>query len=109
MKDKALGRMKQGAMNKTEQAYANYLETLKQIGQIREYWFEPEGLRLADKTFYHPDFRVFRDDGYIEFHEVKGFWRDDAKVKVKVAAKEHWLYKFVIVKKIKGGWSYEEV
>ena len=25
-------------------------------------------------------------DGTVEFHEVKGFWKDDAKAKIKMAA-----------------------
>lgn len=108
-KDYALGRMKQGRMNKTEQAYANHLETLKQIGQIKAWWFEPEGLRLANRSFYHPDFRVMLDNNLIEFHEVKGFFRDDAKDKIKMAAEVHWLYRFVVVRKVKGGWSFEEI
>ena len=73
-----------GVMNKTEQRYAFHLAGLRQAGQIARYDFEPVKLRLADRTFYTPDFRVIIPDGTIEFHEVKGFWRDDARVKIKV-------------------------
>jgi hypothetical protein len=55
-------------------------------------------LRLADKTFYSPDFAVLtKADGTLEMHEVKGFWQDDARVKIKVAASIY-PFKFIAVK-----------
>ena len=58
-----------------------------------------------------PDERRFYWREALEFHEVKGFWRDDARVKIKVAA-EHFPFKFVAVRKKKlsegGGWDVEE-
>ena len=110
MKRFARVRPKPGVMNKTEQAYANRLELLKREGLIREWRFESLKLRLADKTFYSPDFMVVDADGFIEVHEVKGFWEDDARVKVKVAA-EQYPFKFLAVKKVskaKGEWEFEE-
>lgn len=107
----ALGRMKVGAMNKTEQAYAEHLARLKSTGEVL--WFKFEGMkfRLADSTFYTPDFVVMRADGSLEAHEVKGFWQDDAKVKIKVAADLYPL-RFIAVKarakKDGGGFSVEE-
>ncbi len=96
------------SMNQTERKYALYLTTLQRSGQILRWDFEAEKLRLAEKTFYSPDFRVIMPDGTIQFHEVKGFWRDDARVKIKVAAYSH-PYKFIAVSATKkGGWSYEE-
>ncbi|MFQ1753542.1 DUF1064 domain-containing protein [Aeromonas veronii] len=80
-----------GTMNKTEQAYADHLRLLM----------------LADKTFYTPDFMVVRKDGLIELHEVKGFWEDDARVKIKVAAKQHWMFTFVGVQRKGANWSLE--
>ncbi|MGE9659183.1 DUF1064 domain-containing protein, partial [Snodgrassella alvi] len=76
-------------------------------------WYRFEGvkLRLADNTFYTPDYCVMRSDGMMEMHEVKGFWQDDARVKIKVAADMYPL-KFIAVKrqgkKNGGGWSIEE-
>ncbi len=87
----ALGRLKAGAMNKTEAAYAAHLEWLKQAGDVVWFRFEGVKLRLADSTFYTPDFAVMAVDGVLEMHEVKGFWEDDARVKVKVAA--DWCYR----------------
>ena len=82
----ALGRMKSGKMNNTEKAYAQHLEIQKREGEINYYSFDGINLRLADNTFYKPDFLVMRADGQLEIHEVKGFWTDDALVKIKVAA-----------------------
>lgn len=106
----ALGRLKAGAMNKTEQAYGAYLETLKSAKEIDWYKFEGVKLRLADNTFYTPDFAVMGANGLMEMHEVKGFWQDDARVKIKVAA-DLYPFRFIAVKarakKNGGGWDRE--
>lgn len=101
-------------MNKTESLYARRLENMRAMGNIHRYEFEPLKLRLADSTFYTPDFMVVRND-LIELHEVKGFWRDDARVKIKVAAKQFPEFKFVAVQKSTakerarhGEWKIEE-
>lgn len=94
----ALGRLKVGAMNKTEMAYSNRLELLLRAGEIAWYRFEGLKLRLADNTFFTPDFAVMRADGLIECHEVKGaraIFQEDAKVKVKVAA-EAYPFRFIV-------------
>ncbi len=103
----ALGRLKAGKMNKTEELYAQHLDRLKAAGEIREWLFEPCGLRLADRTFYHPDFGVLPRDGFYEFHEVKGRMMDDANVKLKVAADRH-PFKFILVRKKGDGWTRED-
>lgn len=107
----ALGRMKSGKMNNTEKAYAQHLEIQKREGEINYYSFDGINLRLADNTFYKPDFLVMRGDGQLEIHEVKGFWTDDALVKIKVAA-DKFPFKFIAVmkqtKKNGGGWDIRE-
>lgn len=108
----ALGRLKPGTMNKTEAAYAAHLEELKAGGLILWWKFEALKLRLADNTFYTPDFAVLFSDGTFVIKEVKGFMTDDANVKIKVAA-ETFPFQFFIVRKraVKdgGGFSEEEV
>ena len=101
----AQGRLKSGQMNKTEAAYAQYLEALKQAGEIQWYGFEAWKFRLADNTFYTPDFMVLPKTGLIEAHEVKGFMRDDANVKIKVAANMHPV-KIILVKKAGKSWEF---
>lgn len=109
---RAQQRRQPGTMNKTEAAYAAHLEAAKKMGQVLDFRFEAVKLRLADKTFYTPDFMVLTTDRLIEFHEVKGFWEDDARVKIKVAAEQHWWARFRAVKKLAakrgGGWETEE-
>jgi hypothetical protein len=111
MKNYALGRLKTGAMNKTEQAYADYLSQLQAVGGVLWHRFEGMTFRLADNTRYTPDFAVMRPGGQIELHEVKGYWQDDARVKIKVAA-EMFPFKFIAVKarakRDGGGWAIEE-
>ena len=111
MRNLALGRLKAGAMNKSEASYGSFLESLRMAGSILWYRFEGLKLRLADNTFYTPDFAVMGADGVIECHEVKGFWQDDARVKIKVAA-EQYPFRFVAVTAKKksdgGGWTVEE-
>lgn len=106
----ALGRLKTGAMNKTEAAYEAHLALLQHAGEIQWRKFEGLKLRLADNTFYTPDFAVMAADGVIECHEVKGFWQDDARAKIKVAA-DLYPFRFLAVrakpKKEGGGWAVE--
>ena len=107
----ALGRLKVGAMNKTEAAYAQTLEQRKTAGEVAWYKFEGLKFRLADNTFYTPDFAVLLAGGALEAHEVKGYWQEDARAKIKIAADMYPL-RFVAVqalpKKAGGGWKLEE-
>lgn len=103
----ALGRLKAGTMNKTETAYARYLEALKQAGEVVWYEFEPVNLRLADKCFYAVDFLVMKNTGQLECHECKGYWTDDALVKIKTAAAK-FPFKFIAVRLVKGAWEARE-
>lgn len=94
-------------MNRTEAAYAQRLELRRHDGEIAWFKFEAVKLRLADKTFYTPDFAVMLTDGTLEMHEVKGFWEDDARVKVKVAASLY-PFRFIAVTHARGAWSEED-
>lgn len=98
---------KPGNMNKTEAAYAANLEAKKRAGVIVDWKFEPLKFRLAKTTFYTPDFMVINSDN-IEFVEVKGFWRDDARIKIKVARELYPWFAWTAVKAHRGGWKYEE-
>jgi hypothetical protein len=108
----ALGRLKTGQMNKTEQAYAATLESAKQAGLVLWYKFEGLKFRLADNTFYTPDFVVMAADGALQAHEVKGFWQDDARAKIKIAADMYPIQFYAFKPKAKkdgGGWHQEEI
>lgn len=111
MKAYALGRLKTGQMNQTEREYGEHLRAMQISSEVLWYRFEGLKLRLADNTFYTPDFAVMRSSGLLECHEVKGFWQDDARVKIKVAA-EMYPFKFIALKKQSkrdgGGFSEEQ-
>jgi predicted Ser/Thr protein kinase len=92
-------------MNKWEAAYADHLEMRKRAGEIEWYAFEWIRLRLADGAWFKPDFFVFTNEGEIEAHEVKGHFREAAKVRLKVAA-DRYPFQFVLVTRDKnsGEW-----
>lgn len=106
-KYQVLGRLKEGKMNKTESAYANNLEVQKKIGDVLWYEFEPMNLRLAGKCFYKVDFLVLTKELSLEVHEVKGYWTDDALVKIKTAAAK-FPFRFLSKQLIKGQWITRE-
>jgi hypothetical protein len=95
--------------NQTEQRYErDHLWPQYQSGEIWDYRFEPIKLRLADNTFYTPDFLVVRGDG-LEIHEIKGgFEREDARVKWKAAAEAFPWFRFVVARYDKKKWKIEE-
>lgn len=103
----SLGRMKDREMNKTEIAYSRLLEIQKQTGDVLWFEYEPMNLRLADKCFYKVDFLVLTKEYRLEVHEVKGYWTDDALVKIKAAA-EKFPFRFISKQLIKGEWITRE-
>lgn len=105
---RAIGRMPLGSrMNKLEASYAERLRLLKHAGEIHEYLFEPLKLRLADNTYYVPDFLVLNGNCELELHEVKGHWEDDARVKWKATAEKFLFLRFVAVTFVRGEWKFE--
>lgn len=87
-------RREAGRMNKTETAFAAILDAHPRIAVWR---FEAIKLRLADATFYEPDFACIAADGRVVFVEVKtrwggkrhagkAGWTEDSRVKVKAVA-----------------------
>jgi len=95
-------------MNKLEKDYSERLAILQGTGHIIGYAYESVKFRLADKTFYTPDFIVYPADGPIELHEVKGFWEDDARVKIKVFAAQY-PFRVLAIERKKGEWLFEDL
>ena len=108
-----------GERNKVEAAYEQHLEALKRAGEIDGYRFEGIKLKLADNTFYTPDFLVFAGDGVVELHDTKGTTKkqradgskvaapwieEDAKLKLKLVA-ELYPFRVMAVFKTADGWS----
>lgn len=105
-------RREAGKMNNLEARYAaQVLEPMKRSGEIIEYWFERFTFKIAQDCRYTPDFVLLKADGLLECHETKGFFEDDALVKIKVAA-DLFPFRFVaiqmIAKKHGGGWKERE-
>ena len=101
-------------MNKTETKFSIYLDQLKAMGEIREWRFEPfkfilshsvKGKRRA--TTYTPDFLTVGKE--FTLYEVKGFMRDDAAVKIKVAAEMFPWFDWVLVYLQQGEWIFKGV
>ena len=111
----ALGRLAPGTMNKTEAAYAAFLEQRRIAGEVAWWKFEALTLKLALGTRLTPDFFVMLADGSLEAHDTKGslhVYTDDAKVKMKVAASLFPFRFFVAIpraRKAGGGWDISEV
>lgn len=95
-----------GKMNNLEKSYQQLLEHRKLAGEIVAYRYEAIKFRLADKTFYTPDFMVTFEDR-IEFHETKGFMREDANVKLKVVADLFPEFLFCLVTVKNKEWHFE--
>lgn len=97
-------------VNKTEAQFRSHLGHLYPGSIILAQKIK---LRMADKTWYRPDFVVLTTGGAIAIYEVKGFMRDDAAVKVKVCAEMYsWANWFLVTKKRKrdgGGWDIRRV
>jgi hypothetical protein len=112
---RAIAVMHQRGMNRVEQQYDKFLRDRLMVGEIRWALFEPIKLRLADKTWYTPDFLVVRNDWSFEAHEVKTEWstgkpgwEEDARVKIKVAAELFPLRFICACLRRDGSWSFEE-
>jgi hypothetical protein len=122
LRETGVGRVRHvgGTMNGLEKRYAAHLELRKLTGEILDWRFEPMKLRLAPSTFFDVDFLVVApptDMGAgafgadeVELHEVKGHWEDDARVKIKVAARMFpwWTFKGVMWDKARKDWKFEE-
>ena len=103
-------------MNRTEQEHADLLTAMKNAGDIRSFRFESVKLVLARKTggkkgvTYTPDFLVVLNDGTIRFDEIKGgHIRDDAMLKLRMAAELFPMFKWALWQKKKGQWTVTEL
>lgn len=100
-----------GEPNQTERRYRDeFLIPRILSGEIAECVFEGKTFELAHRCNYTPDWHVVRADGKVECHEVKGamVW-DDARVKLKVAARMNPEVKFVLARWWKETWKISTV
>jgi hypothetical protein len=66
-------------------------------------------LKLADDCRLTPDFTVIDAKAEMNCIDVKGFQREDALIKMKVAARQFAFIKFWIVKRDGSGWDFKAV
>jgi hypothetical protein len=116
VKSKPVSGLPHSRMNKGEAAYAEHLRIRVASGEVVSFAFEAVRLKLADRCTILPDFFVRMKDGSIEFHEVKGrkgetfYCKEDAMIKLKVAARLYPFWTFRIVWPAPGaGWRQREV
>jgi len=84
--------------NNLERSYAGLLELRKRAGEVALWEYEKVGFKLANGCFFYPDFMVVLANGEVQFHETKGFMREDAAVKLKVFA-EMFPFTLILVRK----------
>lgn len=91
-------------LNKLERAYLCYLRSLKPA------WIGIQNisLKLAADTRYTPDLWCLLDS-QLSAREIKGFMRDDARVKLMVAARQFPWISFILVTSKNGAWIHTEV
>lgn len=99
-------------MNKLERAFWERLRGRDEGKDILRTYREPLSLRLAGRTTYKPDFVSVITDlerSNVVCWEIKGFMRDDAAVKIKVAAELYPWMNFVLVTRTKQKWECRHV
>lgn len=93
-------------MNKAEEGFAQILEAELRRGMIRRWKFGAVKLEIGEGCWYCPDFIKQHPAGEITFIEVKGFLRDDARVKFLAAKNIHDWAEFEMWRKDrKTGWT----
>lgn len=99
-------------LNKTEAAFALWLCEHRPEAIVCE---QAVTLRLGNGVRYTPDFITVELTAtgcgrMVTAYETKGFMRDDAAVKLKVAAAQYTWIRFILVTKERAGtWSMQEV
>jgi len=104
-------RQSQSEMNKTERRFEmTHLQPMLHAGELTTYGYELVTLRLGNGVRYTPDFWAITTDNRTVFYEVKGpHSRDDAKVKLKVAATRYLNYEFYLCVYERGEWTISKV
>ena len=106
-------RMAGGYRSKLEGRFAQHLQEMQLAGEVVWWQYEPLTLRLGNvgaRCGYTPDFIVTATTHPVRAYEVKGFWRDGSREKVKVAARLFPWMQFVGVEWDRENrcWDYED-
>jgi len=98
-----------------ERDWSAVLDLQLRAGEILEWHYErfrivlTETVVLSSRTSYTPDFVVYLPDGAMEFHEIKGYRRDDAMVKLRVAVSQNPRHQFKLIERKRGSWVISEL
>ena len=95
----------------TETQYAAMLNLMLKAGEIEGYKAQAFKVRLADNTWYTPDFMVHYHS-HVEVHEIKGGWiTDKGKIKFKIARDLWPIYDWRMMqgKKRKGVYEWTDI
>ena len=89
--------------SKWEVNYALYLDFLIKQKQIKNWTYEKdififEKIKSGTRS-YRPDFKIYNNDGSLEYHEVKGYMDSKSKTKIKRMAKYYPEIKLLIIDK----------
>ena len=95
--------------SKWEHEYAKRLDMLKAAGVVTSWRYEAHSFTIGAGAKYTPDFHVVFADERVEWHEVKGYRREAAMVRLKVAALAFPNEPFVLVTKVKGEWTFKHI
>lgn len=108
---RAAARVGVDGLNGTERRFAEDLELRRRAGRVLFWTPHPFSLRLAASTHYRPDFLVVLADGSTDVVEIKGHWEDDARAKIKVAARLFPVWRFLAVRwdRQAKNWATEEI
>jgi hypothetical protein len=86
-------------LNKLERRWLAHMRALN----MQEIGIQSLTLKIGDDCRYTPDFTAITD-GHLVAYETKGFMRDDAQVKIKVAARKFRWIEFVLVTEANHQW-----
>lgn len=107
---RVVGPAKRG-MNGLETRFAELLKLRLLAGEILSFEFEGLSFKIGHQMRYKPDFAVLNSDSTMTCYETKGFWRADARMRIKLAANAWPAFRFIGVME-EGGrnskkWVYE--
>lgn len=95
--------------SKWELDYSRHLDALKAAGVLVGWSYEPTSFLIGIGARYTPDFLLLFADDHDEWHEVKGYRREAAIVRIKAAALRYPENRFVLVTKIDGRWHHTTI
>ncbi|MBP0714837.1 hypothetical protein ABXK61_16145 [Burkholderia sola] len=105
---RSLGHVRTRKVDAAIEAYGELLATLRLRGDVLWFRANPIKLRLADETYYGPNFAVMVASGHLEMHHVMDAAKNEPLTTVKIAA-EQFPFRFVAVHRDDScGWKFEE-